>query len=436
MINMGEIRQKYPQYDDMSDQQLADSLYNKHYSDMDKNEYYSKIGLNKQNWMQKAQNTWYGGAGTSLANQALDLAAMPTQAFQGAAGLLNRSLNSILGTNLQIPNITSTPQIPQPEDPSYGYGVGHALGTAAGYAPIAWSGAQVIGRKVVPAVGRTISRALKANPAEIASKLEYMAGSKNAAKVASPAIGRYQDIEAAAEASPIPFYTKGRQEQAMVKRELQKSKLWKGKETKDYEKFIDIPTNELEKIGRGYGAQGMESFHDAFMQKPSYKTAQEYQSALGKKIGYLQKKGAGIGLAPGEEKVLKSTVKGRNALKSEIGDYLDRLGPAYKKMYAEANDIYSSAVKPLEKISRKINTAFDSGGVDAKKLHEILKDATSKEALRKTTVPKDIIDLKDTLGAALRRKKIVKNIAKFGGFGAGSSLGLTGAYKLGHLFSE
>ena len=45
---MGEIRQKYPQYNDMSDQQLADSLYDKHYSDMDKNEYYSKVGLKEQ----------------------------------------------------------------------------------------------------------------------------------------------------------------------------------------------------------------------------------------------------------------------------------------------------------------------------------------------------------------------------------------------------
>lgn len=44
-MDIGEIRQKYPQYDDMSDKELADALHAKHYSDMPINEFYSKIGL-------------------------------------------------------------------------------------------------------------------------------------------------------------------------------------------------------------------------------------------------------------------------------------------------------------------------------------------------------------------------------------------------------
>lgn len=46
-MNIREIRQKYPQYDDMSDKQLADSMYSKHYSDMPRAEFDLKIGLRK-----------------------------------------------------------------------------------------------------------------------------------------------------------------------------------------------------------------------------------------------------------------------------------------------------------------------------------------------------------------------------------------------------
>jgi hypothetical protein len=42
---LSDIRQKYPQYNDMSDQQLADALYTKYYSDMPKDEYYQKVGI-------------------------------------------------------------------------------------------------------------------------------------------------------------------------------------------------------------------------------------------------------------------------------------------------------------------------------------------------------------------------------------------------------
>lgn len=44
-MNIKEIRQQYPQYNDLSDQQLADSLHNKFYSDLPKEQVYQKLGL-------------------------------------------------------------------------------------------------------------------------------------------------------------------------------------------------------------------------------------------------------------------------------------------------------------------------------------------------------------------------------------------------------
>lgn len=45
MATIAEIRQQYPQYNDMSDQQLADKLYAAHYSDMPRAQFDQKVGL-------------------------------------------------------------------------------------------------------------------------------------------------------------------------------------------------------------------------------------------------------------------------------------------------------------------------------------------------------------------------------------------------------
>jgi hypothetical protein len=46
-MNISEIREKYPQYNDMSDQELVDGLHSKFYSDMDKKEFEKRIGFSK-----------------------------------------------------------------------------------------------------------------------------------------------------------------------------------------------------------------------------------------------------------------------------------------------------------------------------------------------------------------------------------------------------
>jgi hypothetical protein len=45
MATIAEIRQQYPQYNDMSDRQLADSLHSKHYADIPKEQFYQKVGV-------------------------------------------------------------------------------------------------------------------------------------------------------------------------------------------------------------------------------------------------------------------------------------------------------------------------------------------------------------------------------------------------------
>ncbi len=47
MTTIQDIRQQYPQYNDLSDQDLADRFHNKFYSDISKDDFYNKIGLHQ-----------------------------------------------------------------------------------------------------------------------------------------------------------------------------------------------------------------------------------------------------------------------------------------------------------------------------------------------------------------------------------------------------
>lgn len=44
-MNIQEVRTKFPQYSDLSDQQLADALHGKFYADMPKDQFYAKVGF-------------------------------------------------------------------------------------------------------------------------------------------------------------------------------------------------------------------------------------------------------------------------------------------------------------------------------------------------------------------------------------------------------
>ena len=42
-LTLGDVRQKYPQYDSLSDQELADALYDRYYAGkIEKPDYYAK----------------------------------------------------------------------------------------------------------------------------------------------------------------------------------------------------------------------------------------------------------------------------------------------------------------------------------------------------------------------------------------------------------
>lgn len=184
MLSIKEIRAKYPDYDDLSDQQLIDSIHAKHYADIPKEEFYSKIGLaqskmgvdqNDPSFLAKtaqylksdtanvARNllTGYLNMGRNLANTPHNIANKfgygnvipnfaPTSFDYGAAlGLKKENENKLiqaipeLATSLAIPGSTVPRMIAgqavfgatQNEDPLMGAvlgGAGAAAGAGAG----------------------------------------------------------------------------------------------------------------------------------------------------------------------------------------------------------------------------------------------------------------------------------------------------------------
>lgn len=115
MPSLQEIRQKYPQYNDLSDQDFADKFHSKFYSDIPKEEFYGKLQFNPQqeqqipqdkNLLQKA-----GGIAQKYINEPVESSGLPAAAgglLQGTAnigpGLYNlgaKGANMLPGMNVE-----------------------------------------------------------------------------------------------------------------------------------------------------------------------------------------------------------------------------------------------------------------------------------------------------------------------------------------------
>lgn len=68
MTTLKEIRSQYPQYDDMSDTELAERLHEKHYSDMPRLDFFKRIGMDVgEGQVHMPEHTEVGGSGLEKA---------------------------------------------------------------------------------------------------------------------------------------------------------------------------------------------------------------------------------------------------------------------------------------------------------------------------------------------------------------------------------
>jgi hypothetical protein len=114
MPSLNEIRQKYPQYNDMNDQEFADKFHDKFYSDIPKDEFYKKIGLSSEENQGESLLQKSGGMAQKYINepvedigrQALNLGAGAGQGLAnvgaGTRNVLAKGANLIPGVNIPM----------------------------------------------------------------------------------------------------------------------------------------------------------------------------------------------------------------------------------------------------------------------------------------------------------------------------------------------
>lgn len=100
MATIQEIRQQYPQYNDLPDNVLADRMYHAHYSDMPREQFDQKIGLQPQNQSPNTIGDYASDVGksaaTGLAQGAIGLATVP---FDTGAMVGNYLTKKAIGNN-------------------------------------------------------------------------------------------------------------------------------------------------------------------------------------------------------------------------------------------------------------------------------------------------------------------------------------------------
>ena len=100
-ITIADVRAKYPQYKDLSDEQLAKGLHQKFYADMPYEDFTAKIGLakpveqTKPAEQPKPKLTLPANAG--LANLAANTLGFPVDVVEGALNILERARRAVVG---------------------------------------------------------------------------------------------------------------------------------------------------------------------------------------------------------------------------------------------------------------------------------------------------------------------------------------------------
>ncbi len=96
MLTITDIRTKYPQYKDKSDEELADALHGKYYSQVPKEDFYSKIGLNVQPTEEiSTEKTGLSGIASDVMDKAVQGVLGLPEAVMGLPGEIKGAYNQL-----------------------------------------------------------------------------------------------------------------------------------------------------------------------------------------------------------------------------------------------------------------------------------------------------------------------------------------------------
>lgn len=162
MASIQEIRQKYPQYNDMSDQDFADKFHAKYYSDIPKDQFYEKIGLsNKKQGLFDFDKNKSEQDFSKLSGQVLKES---PYVAQGAINEPGKMANVLLPQSMQIPKINIANKLSSgisPEENKSAEELGGLLGMGLPRAGILGGLKAAQG---IPHIGKVLEHAMKASP--------------------------------------------------------------------------------------------------------------------------------------------------------------------------------------------------------------------------------------------------------------------------------
>lgn len=467
-MNIQEIRQKYPQYDGISDDKLADSFYNKFYSGkMEREVFNNAIGLRKipasSNNITSSNNNTIEPKGDFLKNIAKDFAGgvmggaqrfgsalselveYPTHAaYEALSGnkvphynvrelwglegknpvdlkkAISHDPNSFVstagqfapaiaggGTNIAKQAITNGlwgAVQANPEQENLG-----------GILPSGRSGAAIQDAGTAAALGGAL-KYLPKIPQKIGNLVNYIRPNKDAAAfLKSLGSGtKEENVQALARDIDSAYQTKLQDALSHKTPVLKKeggSNIYKSYIGKSPVKFKS-KFSDLAYKNSGLIIGGTRDLFDKFKSNPTLKNADELQSQLHADMRYYSERAAKSGITKAEGAEQSKIKEMRDALKNEIESHLKRVNPYLAKEYATFSKKYRENVLPYqeEKATQRIANEPDYIKKQRKKNPELHYNVTGSEMKTAFAEPsREAMRISQDIGKS-GRNKILYNL--------------------------
>lgn len=467
MISINDVRKKYPQYNDLSDQQLADSLHSKYYSDMPKEDFYNKIGLSSKGIAQEIPSQQqkpildvggHAGMAGRLASDVLAGAAEGGQSLHNlpysAAKTLDQLSSLVGGAIGRQPGFKYADYAPQPTNLDFA----QMFGAKNNFPEKFIRGA--IASTPYLMTGESIAKGVKELAPEIAEQspklAKFLAGAS--APIGYGASGGLEGITQTPE-SPFIGGTIGAVSGAVMGAipkipslmnfmrpqkylETTMETLGGGKDVNEITKSLasDIKNNAdsfkqqykemlkpvqdeasgynlyrsktgivpntykpLAKKYEGAYLGGAKKLHEDFIDKPTFDNAHKLQSQLGTEARKLK----GTDVATSEAKTKLNEL--RDSLKFDINNFLDKQDPtgSLSKQYNNASDFYLNEYVPY----KNIKTLSDVMGQKGASSTSLLGAFKNPKFTSEGKVP-DALKVANDLGEQGKNKIIALELAK------------------------
>ncbi len=373
MPTIQDIRQQYPQYHDMSDQQLADAMHSKYYSDMPQNAFYQKIGYQPQpsflNYVPPGIKDVLSGLATGGQNINRFVT---NDVVKPAVGMFDPSLAS----KINAPQTINFDQMFGVNNPDL---IDKLVKGVAQYSPAMLAGGASLPTQMAaggaynatqmpdnPLVGAGIGAGLAAAP-ELATPIKWAANLLRPQKAAEELMGRLSGGQTLEENQQglADNIRNGYKQANNAVADIYKPVFDSIGNNAIYNRINPIygvsQKGAYENLGKSvfdnFGGD-LKDMHQNFMMNPTLNNAHALQSQLGSEIGSINSliKSGKSDIA--DKNSLSDLKKSRTALQSDINTYLGTQGIDPVSDYLSASQQFKQNVVPYLSNSKlaKIST--------------------------------------------------------------------------------